>query len=233
MRFAIVEDEPAFMKDLQSTLQIWKPVDIDIEIDSYYTGEEIVQRYRAEQKNYDIIFMDIKLGGIDGLTAANQLRHLGCDNAIVFTTNHTEFELMQKSYDVNALHYFEKPISVQNIESCIKKLNPFKKYSYTYKEKQILVPIKEIIYFESAKNYVTIHTLNSELEDKGKHRMTVNTLLDILPNRFVQCHRSFIVNIAHVILIKNKSLYVRTLPQKPLPIGESFLDGVLTAFQSL
>ncbi len=237
MKIAIVEDEKIYMEDLQNTLFGWKPDNMELEVASFYTGEEIVKRYCSECSEYDLIFMDIKLDGIDGLEAARQLREAGYEGAIAFLTSHTDFKYVQDGYNVSALHYFEKPIKKENIEACINLLatnNHFKHlyFKYLYNGKEIFISCKEILYFESQRNYIVIHTLNSKLSPY-KYKGNISSVLSQVPKSFVQCHRSYVVNMTHVVLIKNKDLFMRSQEQIPIPIGDKYLGTVLSSFTDL
>lgn len=228
MTIAIVEDEPFFMQSLQKTLLDWKPDDIIMQILPFYTGEEIVKRYHVERIDFDIVFIDIQLDGINGIEVAKQLRKLDYGNAIVFTTNHKEFEFMQQGYGVSALHYFAKPVTKENIESCMELLEQNKKYSYYYNGKPITIPYKEILWFDSKRNYIHIQLCDPDIE-MPDHKISMPNLLKTLPNSFIQCHRSIVVNMTHVLMIEDKSLYIRNI-NDPLPIGDKYLNDVLSTF---
>jgi len=231
MIVAIVEDEKYFNDMLIATLREWNVRKTDMVILPFYSGEEIVDQYRVDQSPFDIIFMDIRLGGISGIEASRRLRSLGYENEIVFTTNHTDFEYMQQSHIVRALNYFTKPVTVQNIEYCMDYLSRSRAYTYSFNGKRISVPYKEILCFESRKNYVGIITVFRD-DKKLKFKSNMTSVIDQLPDVFVQCHRSYIVNMSHVLKIEEKDIYLRC-EKTPLIIGDTFLDNVLQAFSRI
>lgn len=232
MRFAIVDDEKYFIDNLKSIISNISGIDGNITADPYYTGEELVKRYRAERTNYDMIFLDIELGGMDGMEVARRLRDMGFDNAIVFTTSHTEFNVVQQSHDVNALYYFQKPITEQNVLFCLEKLSSEKKFIYTYNGHTVIIPYSKIIYFEASRNYIQIECADKTI-DTPRYRANIASIVAQVPANFIQCHRSFVINLSRVVILEEKQVFMQNLPDAPIPIGEKFMEAVYSAFYEL
>ena len=76
------------------------------QITSFETGHEIAYQYKA---NYDIILMDIELGAVSGMEAAEIIRTMDRDVVIIFITNSPHYAI--EGYKVEALDYVLKPIS--------------------------------------------------------------------------------------------------------------------------
>ena len=57
--------------------------------------------------DYDIVFMDIELPGINGMEAAHRLREIDQQVILIFVTNMAQFAV--KGYEVDALDYIIKP----------------------------------------------------------------------------------------------------------------------------
>ncbi len=64
----------------------------------------VSEHYRAD---YDIVFMDIELPGINGMEAAHRLREIDQQVILIFVTNMAQFAV--KGYEVDALDYIIKP----------------------------------------------------------------------------------------------------------------------------
>lgn len=227
MKIALVEDEAVYIRQLSDMLYEWGSKNIPVTVHPYSSGEDFLEAYRMRQEEFDVIFLDIELGEISGLDVARKLRDNGYDNAIIFATNHPEFAL--NGYDVAAMHYLVKPICYRDIEKCLGKIDQAARFTYYFKGEHVALPFQDILYFESSGHYVHIHTLHSS---KAPHPMRIN-LSDIpdygLPKHFVQCHRSFIVNLSHVTKIKDKQIYLRG--DKVLSIGKNYLDSVIMNFE--
>ena len=195
------------------------------------SGEEILQI--KDQMGFDIVFLDIKLDGIDGIETAQRLRALGYENAIVFTSNHREYEFVQKGFDVRALNYFAKPITTENIEACMRLLNIGKSHKYLFNGRLSSIPYHEITYFECSRNYIIIHTHRKEPK-LPRYKYSMANLAAELPESFVQIHRSYIVNITHIAKIEGRMLYVNSDGKvQKLPISESHLPKVISTMRYL
>ncbi len=232
MNVAIVEDEKIFMDSLVATLQEWNKSKLDFYLHTFYTGEEIIRRYQAEKIDWDIIFMDMQLGGKDGLEVSAALRKLGYENAIVFTTSHTEFDIVQKSFDISALRYFVKPITLDKVRTCMELIPANTQFIYQYNKEQIILPYKDIVFFQSDRNYTIVRTVNDNNKEQ-RFRSKLTSLIDELPKPFVQCARSYVVNLKHILMIEGRNLHMRTTPNTIIPIGESYLNDLLTAYRQL
>lgn len=232
MNIAIVDDENFFIHELSQTLCEWNNDKIDINIFPFLSGEEIIEGYRTDDYKFDLIFMDITLGGIDGLETAQVLRLLGYEREIAFTTNHRVFEYAQQSMNVYPIGYYAKPVIMSDVASCMSALLQNKAFTYFYNSKQFSIPYKQILYFESKKNYIKLHTIdqNSKLP---MYRSNMESLFLSLPPTFLRCHRSYIVNMLHVTLVEEKKLYLRNIANKTLSIGDMYLNDILNYYTNI
>lgn len=226
MKIAIVDDEKYFVDEIISLLTTWNTKQLRLEIFPFLSGEALLEHYNTQHIDFDLIFMDITLGGIDGLDASRKLRARGYENEIVFTTNHQDFKYAQESLRVRALNYYAKPISLQDISVCMENLLHSKAFTYFYNSKRYSVLYKEILFFESKRNYIHLHLINPD-SNLPMYKSNMDSLCQKLPNFFVRCHRSFIVNMHHLLKIEDKKLFLRGLYHNPITIGEIFLDDVL------
>lgn len=229
MKIAIVEDETIYSLLLTEMLQKWAANGMTIEILSFTNGEELIRQYKQQKITFDVIFLDIKLQGITGLETAKILRELGFQNQIVFITSYQEFAC--RGYDVSAFNYLIKPIQYDEVAACLDKISEASDFCFNYKGELVKLPYNNILCFESEKHYLCIHTINLLLEKIPKRfRYSMSQLLnERLPQRFIQCHRSYIVNAFHVMKIKNKTLYMRD--GSTLPIGNYYLNEFIERFQ--
>lgn len=231
MKIAIVEDESYFTGHLTELLQEWRAQEglENIQITPHKTGESIVEEYKRQGLDYDVVFMDIELDQIDGIETSRRMRQLGYGGAIVFTTNHQEYKYVQQGYDVDALNYLAKPVQLKDIAACMERLKQNTLFRYSYNGVHWSLPHKEILCFESIRHYMKIHTLHADIET-SQFKSTVPDLLQQLPKIYVRTHRSYITNMMQVIKIQNNMLHLRN--SVVLAIGSHYLDDVLSAFQS-
>ncbi len=223
----IVEDEIYYVRQLKEVLDQWAAQNIPMSVYSFSSGEKMLTWYQKTSPSPDIVFLDIKLaGGDDGLAIAQKLRDMGYEKSLAFTTNYRDYHYASKGYLVNALRYLEKPVRYSDIEECFSTIDDISAFHYYYKREHGTIPCEEIIYLESLDHYIFIHKTNgTEIKYKG----TLGEAADQLPKTFVQCHRSFIVNVMQISRIKEKHLYLKNGTE--LKIGKNYLSSVFSSFK--
>ena len=197
MNLLIVDDEPLAQQRMQKLLS-----DIDT-VKKIRTANNGLQAIEAcQQEKPDVILMDIRMPGMDGLEAAQHISKMDEPPAIIFTTAYDEYAL--EAFNANAVDYLLKPVRANDLKQSINKacslnsaqLNVVKsqhegrsnitaKISGNIK----LIPVKDIIYFQAELKYVTVKYLEGEtvIED------TLKELHKEFPESFVRIHRNAIV----------------------------------------
>ena len=105
INIGIIEDDPADLDHLKDQLLKYSAQkDCPLKMDSYVTGEEFLS---SEGKAYDLIFMDMQLGGIDGIETSRKLREKNPDVIIVIVTNLMQYAI--QGYSIKAADYLLKP----------------------------------------------------------------------------------------------------------------------------
>ena len=208
MKIAVCDDEEDFNKrtvELISSM-LEKPEDCEITICS--SGEELLFKYREEA--FDIVFLDIEMGGLNGLDTARQIRKHDENVIIVFLTSYEEFAL--EGYEVNAYRYLIK----NQPEYIYKKQfqSIFQEYSQKHKcfvisERNNIVRIylKDICFFEVLNKKVTVHTTTNTYEYTGKLSEVESQLAN--DASFIRTHKSYIINIAQVDSIRNTDIVMK------------------------
>lgn len=181
-------------------------------LDYFYTGAVV-----------DVCFLDIIMPEMSGVELAGQLRQGGYTGDIVFLTTSNEYAA--ESYDVNAFSYLLKPPSPEGVRGVLQKLEDAKKKGDT---EGILVRVskvsrnvlfRDISHVEVIKHYVYFRlTDGEEIELYATFGEIAEQLLR--DNRFVQCHRSYIVNMSEISSIDDKEITVRG--GKKLPVSKSY-----------
>ncbi|MFC4601733.1 response regulator [Cohnella hongkongensis] len=112
MRVLVVDDEPAMLLAMKRLLAKAEGVEL---AGSFRNAADALDFVRDHQ--VDLAFLDIQIGGDNGLELARSLRSLCADLDIVFTTSHAEYAM--PAYDVYPLDYMVKPISGKRLEQTI------------------------------------------------------------------------------------------------------------------
>jgi len=179
------------------------------------TGEQALQQ--TQNSSPDLVLMDIRMPGMDGLEAAGYINQMDNPPAIIFTTAYSDHAL--QAFETHAIDYLLKPIKQDRLANAInaaKRLTRIQIQRLRNDEEGEarsricvksrgaleLVPIEEIIYFKADQKYVTLKTDDHEylIEESLK------TLEEEFANRFVRIHRNALVSEKHIVgLSKNET----------------------------
>ena len=106
IRVGIAEDAPSCLQMLTAALERYeKENDISFDVQSFHSAIDLLDAYRPV---YDILFLDIEMPLLDGLSAARKIFELDQHALIVFVTHIAKYAV--QSYEVQAADYILKPI---------------------------------------------------------------------------------------------------------------------------
>ncbi|MCW8825320.1 MAG: response regulator, partial [Gammaproteobacteria bacterium] len=156
MRVLVVDDEPLARERLQRLLSDIKGIDSISEADS---GNSAFAAIKADSP--DLILLDIRMPGLDGMGLAHKIRTLKTRPLIIFTTAYSEHAL--EAFDVEAVDYLLKPIRKEKLADAIRKVAERIDQSppetpmlrATERGKVTLIPLSDILYFQAESKYVT------------------------------------------------------------------------------
>lgn len=210
----LIDDEmPARMR-LRHMLSDHPQIKIIAEADNGISAVELVNQHKP-----DLIFLDIRMPGLDGFEVVQNLEHTPF---IIFCTAYDEYAL--QAFETKSIDYLVKPVRPERLKKSLTKLQAFspildsnelnvlvqemmknqpKKEVTTLPIKKnqsvILLKVKEIIYFKASEKYVEVYTRNGE-----KH-LTEQSLINLeqtLPDSFFRIHRSIIINTNEILEVK-------------------------------
>jgi two-component system LytT family response regulator len=180
---------------------------VEYDVHSFRGGEKLLET----KLSFDLIFLDIEMGDIDGLKTAQLFREIDKKARIVYVTNHSEFAL--RSYAVHPFDFVVKPFDKERIYSVLGELS---RYLTENAEKEaviqlkgedgpLLLSLKNIYAFEYTGNRrITVYTKSEKYRIKGS-LSDIFALVD--SENFVSPHKSFIVNMEHIDKLNNFTLY--------------------------
>ena len=114
-RIFVVEDETAFVDVYQKIFDI-----INFEIaDWAYTGEEAVEKYRARTKDPDLIIMDHRLPGMNGVETMLQIIRMDPTAKVLFVS--ADETARKLSLDNGAVGFLLKPFSLVGFITSVKE----------------------------------------------------------------------------------------------------------------
>ena len=219
MRIALCDWDEKFIQKIKNMIYLYAElIKIDIVVDCYTSGEKLIK----SKTDYNIIFLEYHLKGIDGLKTAEKIRKSNSNTSIIFVSECTDFVF--EAFKVNPYRFLIKPI---NQNTLFETLNDyFKKYGYDY---HVLLKIGDDnlcldtsdIYFIEANNKNCYVNLESKALKCNK---TMAWVYNKLPkSHFIKINRAFIVNInfvkkynnEEIFLSNNKSLHITRKYLKP------------------
>ena len=215
-KIAICDDSQADTEYLTTLVKEWAK-DRTAIIKTFPSAEAFLFNY-AEEKDFDILLLDIEMGKMDGVTMAKAIRQDNESVQIVFITGYSEY--IADGYDVAALHYLIKPVKTEQLLSVLDRAaerlkKNEKELLLKTADETVVMPVREIRYLDVQQNYVTVH---------GKTDVTVKRTLGEfekeLDERFFRLGRSYIVNLTCVRRISKTEVILTDGSAIPLPRGQ-------------
>ena len=119
LKAAIVEDEPISASLLQSFLNKFsKENRVSIDVDVFLNELDFINNY--QKGIYSVIFMDIEMPHMDGITLSKKLREKDTEVILIFVTNMSQLAI--KGYEVNALDFIVKPVEYSSFSMKMKRV---------------------------------------------------------------------------------------------------------------
>lgn len=147
----------------------------------------------------DVLLMDIRLSGENGMETMRRLRAAGCDSPVIFITAYPEYVF--QAFDVDAVQYLIKPLERQKFFAAMDKAwnraasDGGPTILLTNGAAVTKVRIKDIVYCEVFDHQTMLHTMTHPYRYAG----TLDSLEQRLDRRFFRCHRSYLVNLDYVV----------------------------------
>ena len=199
----IVDDEPPARERLVRLLGEIAP---SAQVDQAANGKGALER--CAHTDYDIVLMDIRMPGMDGIEVARHLAQVGRAPAVVFTTAYDQYAI--EAFDTEAVAYLLKPVRRAKLESALERAArlPARAAESLAREARStrhhvvtrrgdtlsLIPVRDVIYFEADQKYVRAwHRGGDDLIDDA-----LKALEDEFSDEFVRIHRSLLVALRQV-----------------------------------
>lgn len=225
MKVLIVDDEPKAIALIVSYLDHFSKFEI---VATFRNGLKALEFLNSN--TVDIIFLDINMPHLSGLSLSKMISP---KTSIVFTTAYSEHAL--ESYDVNAIDYLLKPISLDRFSQTITKLTNHLDNSEKSKKnkpegsKTIFIKsglethqinLDAIEYIHKDGNYIN-YFVNGK---KIMGRQSIAEALALLNDNFFQIQKSYIVNFTKIDSVGSD--YV-VIGENKIPIGSQFKSFIL------
>ncbi len=201
MRVVIVDDEPLARERLRRLMAEFPGYEIIAEAGDGETALDVI-----EDEEPDLVLLDVRMGGTDGITVARQLALLDMPPAIIFTTAYAEHAL--SAFDAQADAYLLKPVRKEKLRDALLKVRKLSRAQKpatpprdpnakstrefilaTTREGLVRVPVSDVLYFLADQKYTTVCHLHGEVLIEE----SLKTLEEDLGGHFLRVHRKALV----------------------------------------
>lgn len=207
LEIAICDDEIVFAQKLKTIVEGYlDSLQMSYGIDIYSSGKELLDM-NVDVRKYKIIFLDISMDEIDGISVAKNIRSITEEPYIVFVTAFINYAL--DGYSVDAIRYLLK--SKEKFEDYVKecmdailtkmKVNINKK-EISFLEGKRVVSLNSILYIESKLHKLEYHILEDKVQIYTQYEVLNRVESEYIQNGFIRSHQSYLVNMKHIKELK-------------------------------
>ena len=196
MRIAVVDDEEMIRRKIASM------------ISNVYGREDVSCFLYADE--------------LDGMSTARKIREFSREIPIVFTTSHTEMAI--EGYEVDAFRFLSKPVDETKLRQTLIDLENLLKVDNKIVLREdgedVVKSVSDLIYAEAANNEVRFVFKGSVVKQRMKFTDAVK-LIDEQSRDFVKNHRSYYINLAHVLKLGTGEILMDNKETLPVARGSS------------
>lgn len=224
----IVDDEPLAIDLIKSHINQVPQLEIVTTCQNAMEAFELLKR-----QPIDLLFLDIQMPVITGIEFMKSLSQVP---SVILTTAHRQYAV--ESYELDVMDYLVKPITFGRFFKAINKYlnnhghkqiaqqsitfsSRIENYIYVQvNKKHVKVLFDRILFVESIKDYIRIHTTDQRIITKDK----ISDFEKKLPDTFLRIHRSYIINMTKITAFTANDIEIN---DREIPIGISYKRQVL------
>lgn len=199
MRILIADDEAPARARLRDLLaDVGSEVATEVVAEAAHGAEVLA---RVQDTRVDVVLLDIRMPGMDGLECAFHLRALPMPPAVVFTTAYQEHALA--AFDLEAVDYLLKPVRAARLVAALERARtlsrgqlerlragvPRTHFSVVTRGRVLLVPVGEVAYLKAELKYLTLRVRTGSHIVEG----ALTQIEQEFGTRFARIHRNCLV----------------------------------------
>ena len=206
MRVAIIEDEQVHRELLDMYIRAWgEKCKAVLTIQHFESAEKFL--FAWEDMDFDVLFVDIQMAGMNGMELARQIREKDEDITIIFTTGIADY--LEEGYEVAAMRYLLKPIAEEKVFACLSQVSEKQKDDncviiHTQEETR-KIRLKDMNYIEAMGHGSRIGLAYSEIVECKESISELAKELDA--GEYQKCHRSYLCRIGNIHQIDKEFIY--------------------------
>ncbi|NER13696.1 response regulator [Leptobacterium flavescens] len=223
----IIDDEPLAIELLETYIEQLPACKLLASFKNAVAASDFIRDHKV-----DLLFLDIQMPVLSGM---DFLRSLSNPPRVIFTTAYRDYAV--ESYELNVVDYLLKPFTFERFFKAVNKFQESGEVASTettektgkepghifvrHNKKHLKLNFNEILYLESIKDYIRIHTENKRIVLKDK----ISGFYEQLPKHiFIRTHRSYVVNREKITAYTMNDVEIGDLE---IPIGGLYKDEVL------
>ncbi len=191
LRVLVVDDEAPARSRLRALLQqcCAPAATVAAEAGDAVQAMELLHRHR-----YDLVLLDVRLPGIDGLHLARVLRERSQLQPVVFVSAHADHAV--QAFEVDALDYLTKPVRLERLQQALRKAQgptghaaapcEASVFLVPQRDRILRLPLAAVVYVKAELKYLTVRTANHSYLIDG----SLSDLEARYPNHFLRVHRN-------------------------------------------
>lgn len=212
LRIAVCDDEASVCCQIKEMLE---RVMGDCQITLFSSAFPLV----SGKINYDLIFLDITMEGMDGIEAGRLIRQKDKQVFLVYVTNLDDYE--KYALGVHAFSYLKKPVTQERLAGVLREVKEYRAYvpeaerriEIMSTEGRIRITPRDILFCEYDSRKVLLHTVNGVVVCRSR----IGQMAELLqPYDFSVPHKSFCVNLYHVKSLKGSEIVMTDGSMVPL-----------------
>ena len=220
LKIAICDDVIETTSQLEKVIiEISKTHFIETDIEVFYSGDDLL-RYIKNKDSFDLIFLDIEMGTLDGIEVGLQIRKYmrDYDIEIVYISGKPTYAM--DLFQVHPFHFLLKPLKFNDVENILLTYLDIHSKSFYFKYKKghkyNKINIGDIMYFEGNNRKINIVSKNNTDSFYGLMSKIHEDTKDL---GFLYIHKSYIINTAYI----SSYMYdkVILLNDREIPISQS------------
>lgn len=201
LRIAICDDDNTFACILEDAVRMEvREIGLRAETDVFFDGSELVA-YMEQGNRYDLIFIDIEMGDINGITAARQIREINRSVLLIYVSGYDQY--LKELFEVEPFRFLSKPLDMDRFrryfrEACKRISDTTVNYFFTFNKEIRKVVLKDVAYFESRNRIIHIFLSDGTIEQFYGRLNEVEQNLMTSKLYFLRIHQSFLVNYDYI-----------------------------------
>jgi DNA-binding LytR/AlgR family response regulator len=232
IRCLIVDDEPLAARLIEKHISQIESLEVVASCNNALKAFEILNN-----ETIDLLFLDVKMPSVTGIDLLKTIKH---PPSTILTTAYRDYAL--EGYDLDIVDYILKPVTFDRFFKAVERYfrikngiqrdteapaNALTSENPYIRNKHHKIHLNTILYIESLKDYIKIHTDKKCIVAKYK---IGDIELELADKEFLRTHRSYIINLKKVTAFTTNDIDIDTVE---IPIGVSYRDKVFPFLEKI